>query len=313
MKLTRYEAPKARLFSLIIDGILTRKLPWDLVLLGVVLALMLEMCGGVRAALRGGRVPAHLHHRAALRRRHGPLVGGAPPGRAPSRTRVRAPCSPPGTSRAARWPAWSSTSCTSRREGRGSTRWTSRRIWPAGRGGSPGWWRRSGDSPRAQPVASIVLGLVLFCLLALHLGRVALRTREANRRTSGLDSAGVDCRNGRRDRSRSARRPGEPAEAGSGEGVRLPAAQGHQADRHVPAQRGAVHRVPGQGARGDHASTPTATGRWSFKVEQQNFLLLDAAALLRGHPAPLQVLPRRDPPAHLPPRAARRRSWSPSP
>ena len=45
VKLTRYEAPKARLFSLIVDGVLTRKLPWDLVLLGVALAFMLEMAG----------------------------------------------------------------------------------------------------------------------------------------------------------------------------------------------------------------------------------------------------------------------------
>ncbi|RJS16819.1 oligopeptide transporter, OPT family [Corallococcus sp. H22C18031201] len=44
-QLTRYSAPKAQLFSLIIDGILTRKLPWDLVLLGVFIALMLELCG----------------------------------------------------------------------------------------------------------------------------------------------------------------------------------------------------------------------------------------------------------------------------
>lgn len=44
-KLTRFDAPKARLFSLIIDGILTQKLPWTLVLLGVFIALMLELCG----------------------------------------------------------------------------------------------------------------------------------------------------------------------------------------------------------------------------------------------------------------------------
>ncbi|MFP2931105.1 OPT family oligopeptide transporter [Pyxidicoccus sp. 3LG] len=44
-QLTRYSAPKAQLFSLIIDGILTQKLPWDLVLLGVFIALMLELCG----------------------------------------------------------------------------------------------------------------------------------------------------------------------------------------------------------------------------------------------------------------------------
>jgi putative OPT family oligopeptide transporter len=43
--LVRYPAPKAQLFALIIDGILTRKLPWDLVLVGVCIALMLELCG----------------------------------------------------------------------------------------------------------------------------------------------------------------------------------------------------------------------------------------------------------------------------
>ncbi|WP_434390103.1 OPT family oligopeptide transporter [Melittangium boletus] len=43
--LTRYPAPKAQLFALIIDGILTHKLPWDLVLVGVFISLMLELCG----------------------------------------------------------------------------------------------------------------------------------------------------------------------------------------------------------------------------------------------------------------------------
>lgn len=41
----KYEAPKAQLMSLIIDGILTQKLPWGLVLLGVSIALVLELCG----------------------------------------------------------------------------------------------------------------------------------------------------------------------------------------------------------------------------------------------------------------------------
>lgn len=41
----KYEAPKARLMSLIIDGILTQKLPWGLVLLGVAIALVMELCG----------------------------------------------------------------------------------------------------------------------------------------------------------------------------------------------------------------------------------------------------------------------------
>jgi putative OPT family oligopeptide transporter len=42
---TKLDSPKARLFSLIIDGILTRKLPWGLVLIGVFLALTMELVG----------------------------------------------------------------------------------------------------------------------------------------------------------------------------------------------------------------------------------------------------------------------------
>ena len=41
----KYEAPKARLMSLIIDGILTQKLPWGLVLLGVGITIVMELCG----------------------------------------------------------------------------------------------------------------------------------------------------------------------------------------------------------------------------------------------------------------------------
>lgn len=41
----KFDAPKARLMSLIIDGILTQKLPWGLVLLGVFIALTLELAG----------------------------------------------------------------------------------------------------------------------------------------------------------------------------------------------------------------------------------------------------------------------------
>ncbi len=41
---TKYDAPKARLMSLIIDGILAQKLPWGLVLLGVALAIVAELC-----------------------------------------------------------------------------------------------------------------------------------------------------------------------------------------------------------------------------------------------------------------------------
>jgi putative OPT family oligopeptide transporter len=42
---TKFEAPKARLMSLIIDGILTQKLPWSLVFIGVFIAVVLELTG----------------------------------------------------------------------------------------------------------------------------------------------------------------------------------------------------------------------------------------------------------------------------
>ena len=42
---TKFDAPKATLMSYIIKGILDRKLPWELVLLGVMIAVVLEMAG----------------------------------------------------------------------------------------------------------------------------------------------------------------------------------------------------------------------------------------------------------------------------
>jgi hypothetical protein len=41
----KYDAPKAALMSFIIDGILSRQMPWSLVLLGVCIALVLELAG----------------------------------------------------------------------------------------------------------------------------------------------------------------------------------------------------------------------------------------------------------------------------
>jgi putative OPT family oligopeptide transporter len=43
--ITKYDAPKATLMSYIIKGILNRQLPWGLVLLGVMIAIVLEMSG----------------------------------------------------------------------------------------------------------------------------------------------------------------------------------------------------------------------------------------------------------------------------
>jgi putative OPT family oligopeptide transporter len=44
-EVTKFEAPKATLMSYIIKGILNRELPWHLVLLGVMIAVVLEMSG----------------------------------------------------------------------------------------------------------------------------------------------------------------------------------------------------------------------------------------------------------------------------
>jgi uncharacterized oligopeptide transporter (OPT) family protein len=41
----KFEAPKATLMSYIIKGILDRQLPWGLVLLGVMISIVLELCG----------------------------------------------------------------------------------------------------------------------------------------------------------------------------------------------------------------------------------------------------------------------------
>ncbi|HWE00765.1 MAG TPA: oligopeptide transporter, OPT family [Tepidisphaeraceae bacterium] len=41
----KFEAPKAQLMALIVDGILNRKLPWGLVLLGVLIAVTVELMG----------------------------------------------------------------------------------------------------------------------------------------------------------------------------------------------------------------------------------------------------------------------------
>ena len=45
MEVQKFEAPKAVLVSYIIKGILDRKLPWELVLVGVMIAVVLELCG----------------------------------------------------------------------------------------------------------------------------------------------------------------------------------------------------------------------------------------------------------------------------
>src|SRR5262245_36228949 len=41
----RFDAPQARLMSVVIDGLLTHRLPWDLILIGVTIALFMELLG----------------------------------------------------------------------------------------------------------------------------------------------------------------------------------------------------------------------------------------------------------------------------
>jgi putative OPT family oligopeptide transporter len=44
-KVAKFSAPKAMLMSFIIEGIMSRRLPWGLVLIGVFIAAVLELCG----------------------------------------------------------------------------------------------------------------------------------------------------------------------------------------------------------------------------------------------------------------------------
>jgi putative OPT family oligopeptide transporter len=179
VKLTRFEAPKARLFSLIIDGILTRKLPWDLVLLGVALALMLEM-SGVSALPFAVGVYLPMSTTAPL------FVGGVVRWWVDRRKAAAESDAGPGTLLASGYIAGGSLAgvVINLLHIPAGGAWIDALDVPAHLAGRPGWLARVveavGDSPRADPVASIGLGLVLFCLLAVHLGRVALRTREAN-------------------------------------------------------------------------------------------------------------------------------------
>jgi len=44
-KVEKYNAPKTQLVAMIIDGILERDLPWNLVIIGVLIAVTMELCG----------------------------------------------------------------------------------------------------------------------------------------------------------------------------------------------------------------------------------------------------------------------------
>ena len=73
-QVAKFDAPKATLMSYIIKGILNRELPWGLVLLGVMIAVVLEMSGIAVAGVCGRRLSAALVDEPDLHRRHGPLA-----------------------------------------------------------------------------------------------------------------------------------------------------------------------------------------------------------------------------------------------
>ena len=61
----------------LIKGLLSQNLPWGLVLVGVFIAVTLELCGIHSLSFAVGRVPADRDDGADLRRRPRALVGGA--------------------------------------------------------------------------------------------------------------------------------------------------------------------------------------------------------------------------------------------
>ena len=65
----RLQAPQAKLMSVVIDGLLTHKLPWDLILLGAAIAVFIELLGVPLADVRRRRVPAALVDDARVPRR----------------------------------------------------------------------------------------------------------------------------------------------------------------------------------------------------------------------------------------------------
>ena len=118
---TKFDAPKATLMSYIIKGILGHKLPWALVLLGVMIAIVLEMSGipslafavGVYLPLSssspifiGGMIRWLVDR--WLRKQNSSITIDARTSSSRKATRAPACCSPPVISRAARSPASSS-------------------------------------------------------------------------------------------------------------------------------------------------------------------------------------------------------------
>ena len=69
-------APQARLMATVINGILTRKLPWGLILLGVFLGGCSGVAGDPLSVLRCGLLHPHGNHARHLLRWSSALAGG---------------------------------------------------------------------------------------------------------------------------------------------------------------------------------------------------------------------------------------------
>ena len=87
-QVTKFDAPKATLMSYIIKGILDRKLPWGLVLFGVMIAIVLEMSGIPSLAFAVGVYLPLSSSSPIFIGGHGPLAGR--PLRRARSTRARA-------------------------------------------------------------------------------------------------------------------------------------------------------------------------------------------------------------------------------
>ena len=123
-EVAKFDAPKATLMSYIIKGILNRQLPWGLVLLGVMIAVMLEMSGvpslafavGVYLPLSStspifiGGMVRWLGDLLCSKEARRPQTRSPKSSSSRKATRARACCWRPATSPAAPWPASSSRS-----------------------------------------------------------------------------------------------------------------------------------------------------------------------------------------------------------
>ena len=106
----KFPAPQGTLMATLIKGLLSFNLDWQFVLVGVFIAITIELCGVKSLSFAVGPVPAAVHHRAHLRgRRHQghQRLGGAAARASATWTPswARATCSPPAWWRAAPWPA----------------------------------------------------------------------------------------------------------------------------------------------------------------------------------------------------------------